>query len=147
MSTDNSGWENIPSLEGLEVDWEFEVENSMGKRAYSRLTLDELRNIYKHQDIPVKLVSQRGQSTAYLVDLSQGGISLRTKLSHSENSELVKLGFILGEYKIISRGRIKHIRKDKEWTMLGIEFVGLTGMNQEYIAQLYSSVKFKGGRP
>ena len=147
MGTDKSGWENIPSIEGLEVDWEFEAESSMGKRAYSRLTRDDLRHLYKHKNIPVKLVSERGQSTAYLVDVSQGGICLRTKLSHSKNSDLVKLGFVLGEHKVISRGRIKHIRKDNEWTILGIEFVGLTGENQEYIAQLYSSIKLKAGRP
>lgn len=146
MSSDKSSWNNIPSLEGLEVDWEFEAENPMGKRAYSRLTVDDLSKLHKLKNIPVKLVSERGQCTAFLVDLSQGGVCLRTKLSHSENTELVKLGFILGEQKVISRGRIKHIRKDNEWTILGIEFVGLTGENQEYIAQLYSSLTFKGGQ-
>ena len=144
--SNRSGWENIPSFEGLEVDWRFEAENSMGKRSYSRLTVDDLRQLYKNNDIPVKLVSERGQCTAFLVDLSQGGICLRTKLSHSENTELVKLGFILGEQKVISRGRIKHIRKENDWTILGIEFVGVSGENQDYIARLYSSVKIKGGK-
>ena len=144
--SNRSGWENIPSFEGLEVDWGFEAENSMGKRSYSRLTVDDLRQLYKNNDIPVKLVSERGQCTAFLVDLSQGGICLRTKLSHSENTELVKLGFILGEQKVISRGRIKHIRKENDWTILGIEFVGVSGENQDYIARLYSSVKIKGGK-
>ena len=146
MSNEKPSWDNIPSLDGLQVDWEFEAENPMGKRAYTRLTVDDLRQLYKNKSIPVKLVSERGQSTALLVDLSQGGICLRTKLSHSENTDLVKLGFILGEYKVISRGRIKHIRKENEWTILGIEFVGLTGENQDYIARLYSSVNFKGGQ-
>ena len=146
MSSDKPGWDNIPSLDGLEVDWEFEVENPMGKRSYSRLTIDELRQLLNFETIPVKLVSERGPSTAFLVDLSQGGICLRTKLSHSGTSELVKLGFILGEHKIISRGRIKHIRQQNEWTILGIEFVGLTGENQDYIAQLFSSTNLKSGR-
>ena len=146
MSSDNPSWENIPSIEGLEIDWEFESDSSMGKRAYSRLTIDDLRQLFNHRDIPVKLVSKRGQCTAFLVDISQGGIRLRTKLSHSEDSELVKFGFILGENKVISRGRIKHVWKENEWTILGIEFVGLTGEMQDYIAQLYSSANFKGGR-
>ena len=143
MSDEKPGWDKIPSLDGLEVDWEFEAENPMGKRAYSRLTVDDLRQLYKHENIPVKLVSERGQCTAFLVDLSQGGICLRTKLSHSVNTALVKFGFIIGEHKVISRGRIKHIRKENEWTILGIEFVELTGENQDYIARLYSSAKYK----
>ena len=146
MSSDKPNWESIPSIDGLEVDWEFEAENPMGKRGYSRLTVDDLRKLHNLKNIPVKLVSERGQCTAFLIDLSQGGVCLRTKLSHSENTELVKLGFILGEHKVISRGRIKHIRKENEWTILGIEFVGLTGENQDYIARLYSSVKFKSGQ-
>ena len=146
MGSDKVSWENIPSLDGLEVDWEFEVENPMGKRSYSRLTIDELRQLLNSEIIPVKLVSERGPSTAFLVDLSQGGICVRTKLSHSGTSELVKLGFILGAHKVISRGIIKHIRQENEWTLLGIEFVGLADEAQDYIAQLFSSINLKSGR-
>ena len=146
MSSDNPSWENIPSIEDLEIDWEFEPENSMGKRVYSRLTIDDLRQLLDYQDFPVKLVSERDQCVAFLVDISQSGICLRTIFSHFEDSELVKFGFILGEHKVISRGRIKHIRKENEWTVLGIEFVGLAGENENFIGQLYSSAKFKGGR-
>ena len=28
-----AAWEDIPSLENLEVDWDFEPENALGKRA------------------------------------------------------------------------------------------------------------------
>ncbi len=146
MSSDKSGWDNIPSLEGLEVDWDFKSESPTGNRAFSRLTIDDLSQLYREKNIPVKLVTEKEQSTAFLIDLSQGGISLRAKLSGTENSQLVKMGFILGEQKVISRGRIEHIRTENEWTILGIEFVGLAGENQDFIAQLYSSVKFKGGR-
>jgi hypothetical protein len=145
MSSDNSGLDDIPSLDDLEVDWGFKSESPKGNRAFSRLTIEELSQLYRKKNIPVKLVTEKEQCTAFLIDLSQGGISLRTKLSDTENSQLVKLGFILGEQKMISRGRIKHIRTENEWTILGIEFVGLTGETQDYLSQLYSSVKFKGG--
>jgi hypothetical protein len=146
MSSDAPGWDSISSLEGLEVDWDFKSESSAGNRAFSRLTMEDLSELYRKKNIPVKLVTEKDQCTAFLIDLSQGGISLRAKLSYTENSQLVKLGFIVGDQKVISRGRIKHIRAENEWTILGIEFVGLTGENQDFLAQLYSSVKFKGGR-
>jgi hypothetical protein len=146
MSSDNSGWDDIPSLDDLEVDWGFKSESPTGNRAFSRLTIEDLCQLYRKKNIPVKLVTEKEQCTAFLIDLSQGGISLRAKLSDTENSQLVKLGFIIGGQKVISRGRIKHIHSENEWTILGIEFVGLTGENQGFIAQLYSSVKFKGGR-
>ena len=34
-------WEDIPSLDGLEIDWDFKVESPMGKRAHSRLTIEK----------------------------------------------------------------------------------------------------------
>ena len=56
-------------------------------------------------------------------------------------SQLVKLGFFLGNQKVVSKGRIKHVREDKGWSILGIEFVGLSGDNYEYLAGLYTSIK------
>lgn len=146
MNDDKSDWNDIPSLDDLQIDWEYEAENPLGKRANSRLTIDDLRQCQEQQDMLVKLVSERGQLKAYVVDISQGGVCLRTKLSHSGKSDLVKLGFILGQRKIISRGRIKHVRQENEWTILGIEFVGLTEENEKFIGQLYSSINIKGGR-
>ena len=141
MSNEKSDWDNIPSLDGLQVDWGFQSESPTGNRAFSRLTIKDLNKLYRNTNIPVKLVTEKGQCTAFQIDLSQGGISLRAELPHTENSQLVKLGFILGKQKVISRGRIKHVRTENEWTILGIEFVGLTGENQEFLAQLYASVK------
>ena len=133
-------WEDIPSLDGLEIDWDFKVESPMGKRAHSRLSIEKLSQLYKVSDIPVKLVTEKEQCTASLLDLSQGGVCLKADLSNAEISQLVKFGFILGGHKMISRGRIKYVRKEQDCTILGIEFVGLMGDNQEYIAQLYSSI-------
>jgi hypothetical protein len=141
MGDDKPTWEDLPSLEGLEMDWDFEPEKTKGKRAYTRLTLRELDFLFKKKDIPVKLVTERNQCTAYLVDVSQGGVCLRAKVSDVTESQLVKLGFFLGNQKVVSKGRIKHVREDKGWSILGIEFVGLSGDNYEYLAGLYTSIK------
>lgn len=141
MTQDTQSWEDIQSLDGLEIDWDFKVDNPLGNRSHSRLTIGEISKLYNLPNIPVKLVTEKEQCTAALIDLSQGGICLNAKLSNAEASQLVKLGFILGGHKIISRGRIKHVRKEGKRMILGIEFVGLMGENQDYIAQLHASVK------
>ena len=141
MSNEKSDWDNIPSLDGLQVDWGFQSESPTGNRAFSRLTIKDLNKLYRNTNIPVKLVTEKGQFTGFLIDLSQGGISLRTKMYDAANLQLLKLGFFLGKQKVITRGRIKHIRTENEWKILGIEFVGLAGENQTFLSQLYSSVK------
>ena len=145
MSHDKRKWEDIQSLEGLEIDWDFKVENPLGNRSHTRLNVEEISKLYNIANIPVKLVTEKEQCTAALVDLSQGGICLDADLATVEASQLVKLGFILGGHKIISRGRIKHVSPQGKRMILGIEFVGVMGENQDYIAQLYSSLKLKGG--
>ena len=42
MTKEKQGWDNIPSLEGLSVDWEYEPENAMGKRAKDRMVAKDL---------------------------------------------------------------------------------------------------------
>lgn len=144
MSENMHSWDDIPSLKGLEVDWSFESENPMGQRAYSRLPLEDLRQLFKKKNFPVKLITEKDQITAYLVDLSQGGIRLKVSKKEVGDSQLVKLGFVLGEQTIISRGRIKHIQQEDNYTILGIEFVGLNGDNLEYISHLHSAINFSG---
>ena len=143
MGQDTPSWDDIPSLEELEIDWDFEPENPQGKRSYARLTAKELFFIFQTQEIQVRLVTEKSQATALLMDVSQGGVSLRTKAEHHKESQLVRMGFFLGDKKVISKGRIKSIRKEKDWVILGIEFVGLPEENNEYIASIYSSVKIK----
>ena len=90
-----------------------------------------------------KLVTEKSQTNAFLVDVSQGGMSLRAKATNLKESQLVKIGFFLDNQKVISKGRIKNIRKEKDWLVFGIEFIGLSEDNCEYIAHLYISVKTK----
>ena len=141
MVSDKPDWDDIQSLDGLEVDWGYKAENPMGNRAFARVTSEDLTKLFNKKNIPVKLVTENGQFTGFLIDLSQGGISLRTKMYDAANLQLLKLGFFLGKQKVITRGRIKHIRTENEWKILGIEFVGLAGENQTFLSQLYSSVK------
>ncbi len=141
MNKNEKNWDNIPSIEGLGIDWEFEPENPLGKRAYVRLTKKDLHVLFQKKEIPVKLISEKREARALLVDVSQGGVSLHVKDAKWENSQLVKLGFFLGSQKVISRGRIRNVREDKGRVLLGIEFVGLPDTNHEFLSGLYSSIK------
>ena len=142
MGEDKMSWDDFPSLEGLKIDWDYEPENPLGKRAHIRLTKEDLsRLLEEKKDIPVKLATKSSQFTAYLVDISQGGVCLRTKSLDLQESELAKIGFFLGTKKLISRGRVKYIHKEKDYIIFGLEFVGLSGDDNDYIAGLYSSIK------
>ena len=143
MEEDKPNWENIPSLDGLEIDWGYEPENPMGNRAYPRLTVQVLSLLFKKKDIPVKLVTERHQCIASLVDVSQGGVCLKAKLPDLGESELVKWRSSGAKIFSSSKGRVKHVRKEKDWNICGIEFVGLSDDNHDYLAGLYTSIKLK----
>jgi hypothetical protein len=144
MSEEKTNWDDIPSLDGLEIDWEFEPTNPEGKRAYARLTSDDLLPLIKgEKDIRVRVVTMDNQFTARLVDVSQGGLRLKAKSPDLKMSQLVKVGLFLGRRKLVSKGRVKYISDENEFILIGIEFVGLPEDMNEYLAGMYSSVKLK----
>jgi len=51
MEEEKPSWENIPSLDDLEIDWGYEPENSMGNRAYPRLTIQDLSLLFRKKNI------------------------------------------------------------------------------------------------
>jgi hypothetical protein len=142
MGEDRLYWDDSSSIEELEIDWEYEPENPSGKRAYARMTAEELSTLLsmKSAEIPVKFATEKDQYIAYLIDLSQGGMRLKSKITELNETQLVKLAFNLGSKQIVSRGRVKNILQDKDLVLFGIEFVGLNGDDDGYIAELYSSV-------
>lgn len=147
MSEEKSNWNDIPSLDALEIDWEYEPTNPEGKRAYARLTIDDLLPLTEgKKDIPVRIVTERNEFTALLVDVSQGGLRVKAKSPDLKNSQLVKVGLILGRRELISKGRVKYISDENEFILIGIEFVGLSEDINGYLAVLYSSVKLRYGR-
>jgi len=143
MSQSEKNWDDIPSLDGLEIDWDFEPENPMGKRAYARLGISELKLLFQKAEIPVKVATQKRQFNSVLVDVSQGGASIQTHKKGFELNQLIKIAFFLGTEKVISKAIIRNIRDDQGNSLLGIEFVGLSENSNEFIAGLYSSVKIR----
>jgi hypothetical protein len=142
MANEKSGWDHIPSLEGLEVDWQYEPENPLGKRAWLRIVNNELHAILGVKNIPVKVVSKNFEETGYLLDVAQGGFAalLKTKLAEGQ---LLKVGFFLGKQKVISRATVRNVMSLEGRFRAGIEFVELDKELQSYIAGIISSKVFE----
>jgi PilZ domain len=141
MAKEKSGWDQIPSLEGLEVDWQYEPENPLGKRAWLRIVNNELHAILGVKNIPVKVASKNFEETGYILDIAQGGFAalLKTKLAEGQ---LLKVGFFLGKQKVISRAIVRNAMSLEGRFRAGIEFVELDKELQGYIAGIISSKVF-----
>ena len=69
-------WEDIPSLDGLSVDWDFKAPASTDNRSHTRLNAEDLRELFAKGAIPAKLAVAGETRDARLVDLSRGGVAL-----------------------------------------------------------------------
>ena len=135
-----TSWDDIPSLEGVGVEWEYKAENSMGKRAYVRINADDLTCLFEVIEVFVKIATTKHTYTGRLLDISKGGISLHMPVVLEENVP-IKVGFFLGTVKVISKALVRNTRKtdDPDKYITGIQFVDLNEDIAEYIAGLYAS--------
>ncbi len=138
MGKETAGWDDIPSLEGLEVDWEYVPENPLGKRAWMRMAGQDLLATLGANRIRVKVVAKNFEEAGYLIDLSQGGLAvfLNTGLAVGQ---AVKLGFFLGQHKVISTAMVRNVRSLEGGHRTGIEFVGLAKETETFINGLISA--------
>jgi hypothetical protein len=138
MTKEKTNWDDIPSLGGLEVDWQFEPENPLGKRAWVRIANRELLPLFGVKRIPIKVVTKNFDGKGYLVDLAQSGLAvlLDTKLAVSQQG---KIGFFLGRQKIVSRAVIRDVRSDHDDYRTGLEFVDFEKEYETFIIGIISS--------
>lgn len=142
MAKEKSGWDQIPSLQGLEVDWKFEPENPLGKRAWLRIADSELHAVLGVKSIPVKVVSKNFEETGYVLDIAQGGLAVLMKTQLTVG-QLLKVGFFLGKQKIVSRAIARNVGSLESRFRTGIEFVELDKESLSFIAGIVSSKVFK----
>lgn len=142
MTKEKLNWDDIPSLDGLEVDWQFEPENPLGKRAWVRIENSDLFTLLGVKSIPVKVVAKNFDEKGYLVDLAQSGLAvlLDTKLAEHQQ---VKIGLFLGKQKVLSRAVIRNVRDEDGRHRTGIEFVELNKESEAFIAGLISTRVYK----
>lgn len=131
-------WDDIPSLEGVEVDWGYRPEKARDKRTFVRMTEGAVAQLFEVHEIPVKLATAKQTYTCALVDISEGGVALNIGADLPVGTP-VKLGFFLGRHKVITQGVVQHVRRQQGGSIVGIQFVQLPEASREYIAELYAS--------
>ena len=142
MTKEKVNWDDIPSLDGLEVDWQFEPENPLGKRTWVRIDNSDLFRLLGVKRIPVKVVAKNFDGNGYLVDLAQSGLAVLLDTELAEH-QLVKVGLFLGKQKVLSRAVIRNVRDEKGRHRTGLEFVELNKETEAFIAGLISSKVYK----
>jgi hypothetical protein len=142
MTKEKVNWDDIPSLEGLEVDWQFEPENPLGKRTWVRIANSDLYPLLGVKNIPVKVVSKNFDGKGYLVDLAQSGLGvlLDTKLAERQQ---VTIGLFLGKQKVVTRAVIRNVRDENGRYRTGMEFVDFKKEYESFIVGLISSKGYK----
>ena len=138
-------WGDIPSLEGLEMDWGYKAESALGQRNHARLGEQDLIRIFNKAHILVKVATMTGTETGSLHDISEGGLAVNLA-SRLEQDQQLKVGLLLGNEKIISRALVRHVQQhDKQYTA-GLMFLGLGGESKSYLAGVYAAKVLKQDR-
>ncbi len=131
-------WADIPSLEELEVDWDYKPKNPQGKRAFVRMSDRDLARMLDCQNVLVKVATADANITGSLRDICEGGLAVNLKEKLVED-QTIKVGLVLGEEKIISQALVKHVQqRDREYTA-GMMFVDLGAATKKYISGIYAS--------
>lgn len=142
MAKEKSKWDDIPSLDGLGVDWEYEPENPLGKRVRARITNNDLHSLLGVKSIPAKVVSADFDQSGHLLDISKNGLAVLLPAQLSDGQR-VKIGFFLGKRKVISRAVVRNTLTVEGKFRIGMEFVGLDKDSEDYIVSLGSAKGFK----
>ena len=137
-----ASWDNIPSLEDLKMDWDYEPENPLGRRSSIRLSKNDLIRTLDAEQIPVKIISRKFDNNGSLVDLSTKGLAVLLDVEMKAGI-LIKVGFLLGKVKVIARGIIRNSSKLRDFYRTGIEFVEFEDEATAFIASLTSSKVYK----
>lgn len=136
-----SGWDDIPPINGISVDWEYEPDNPLGKRGIARMSDMQLRPLLNVDAIRVMIATQQFNTKGILADLSQNGVALY--LGHNiGNGSVIKLGMILGSHKLISDGIVRNVTESKKGFRVGVEFDGMSEEDKLFISGLHSSISY-----
>lgn len=138
MAEKKPSWDDIPSLEGFEVDWDYKPKNPMGKRAHIRMKDTELYPVLNVTTIPVKVAANDFEEKGYMGDITPAGMAV-TMSSKLTEGKPVMVGFFLGEQKIVSKAIVKNVREVDGKYITGFVFENLNEDYANFIAGLFAS--------
>jgi hypothetical protein len=142
---EKTSWSGIPSLENLEIDWDYSPENPLGKRSWVRISNIDLYQLLDVEYIPIKIVSKTLNKTGQLIDISPNGLGVLVDRGMKEGV-LVNVGFFLGKYKVTSRGLVENFMPFENHFRVGIRFIDLQKEHATFIVGINSSRVFNHKR-
>jgi hypothetical protein len=138
MADKKTSWDDIPSLDGFKVDWDYEPDNPLGKRAHERMKETELLPVLGVGAIPVKVATNDLEEKGVLADLTPAGmaVSLSSRLNKDKP---IMVGFILGKQKIVSKAIVKNVQEIDGKYKTGLMFKDLNKEYADFIQGLFAS--------
>ncbi len=134
-------WDDIPSLEGLSVDWKHQPESAQDRRASVRMHIKALAKLFTAAEVPVMVFCPGQPHTACLLDLSEGGLCLGLPVRLAPGDR-VQVGFFLGQRKVLALVEVRHVREVNSMFATGVRFIGLNKETALFIRELYASLVF-----
>ncbi len=141
MTDKKKSWDDIPSLEGLQMDWDYTAENPLGKRKHERISDDDVASLLGVEAVKAKVATQKHTIDGLLSDISAGGVALILGKELSVN-QFVKIGFFLGTQKIVSKAIVRRSAPEQKDYKVGFQFQDINEEDSRYIHSLYASKRF-----
>lgn len=135
---EKKSWDDIPSLEGLDMDWDYTPATTSDKRAAIRLPSQSLVRLFEAKEILARLAAEGQTYTVRILDLSEGGMCVAMPVALTTDL-MVTVGFFLGQRKVITKARICHVRRDESRYVTGLTFLHLDKETAAFIRGLYAS--------
>lgn len=141
---EKKGWGAVPTLEGLEVDWDYCPSCRDGKRLHKRLTSVDVAHIYGNRQVPVRMADATSAFDATLRDISEGGLGVELG-GRLDEFQRLKVGLVLGRDKIVAGVQVRHVRYENNRYIAGLQFINLEPSIRKFIAGLYTSKVLRHG--
>ena len=138
MSEKKKDWEEIPSLEGLQMDWDYSGDDPLGKRRFERLTFGDVTEIFEVKAVPVRVATTGFTIDGTLADISGGGLAVTLKKPLEAGQE-AKIGFFMGRRKIVSQVVVRQVAQVQNGYRIGFEFKNISEDDSAYINGLYAT--------
>jgi hypothetical protein len=135
---EKKSWDDIPSLEGLGMDWDYSPNAASNKRSSIRIPSNSLVKLFESKEIQARLAAEGQSYTGRVVDVSEGGMAVAIPVALAADL-VVSVGFFLGQRKIITKARIRHVRQTDDGFVTGLAFLQLDKENAEFIRELYAA--------
>jgi hypothetical protein len=135
-------WDDIPSLEGLEMEWDYKTESSRNRRASPRLEMGAVAGLFGVEEIRIKIATATQTYTARLLDLNEGGLCLEMPVA-LELHVPVRVGFFLGQMKIVSKGQVRHVSRKGDRYATGVKLIDLDKDSAAYLRELHAAQVFR----